>query len=704
MTTLEKSILAVFKNNPTKLLNYKQVAARLDLEADPKEVSAVLDKLVLEEKIAGLDRGKYHFIHQSSQIEGYVEITQRGSGYLICDDEGTEDVFIASSDLKHAFHGDKVLVNLYAQKSGKRLEGEVVEILERRKKNFVGTIQVSKDFAFVVSDDKKVYVDFYIPKEDLNGAEDGQKVIVKLKDWPDKAKNPYGKIVEVLGNPGENETEMHAIVAEFGFATQFPDDVLKEANAIKEKISKEEIAKRRDFRNTLTFTIDPEDAKDFDDAISYRIIDSELIEVGVHIADVSHYVVPGTKLDEDAFNRATSVYLVDRTIPMLPENISNFLCSLRPNEDKLCFAAVFHLNRKGEIHHEWFGKTIIHSQKRFAYEEAQEIIEGKQDAIFSDVLETLNNIAKELKEKRFKAGAISFETEEVKFRLDDEGKPIEVYKKIRKDAHKLIEEYMLLANRKVAEFVYKKAEANKKSAFPFVYRVHDLPNTDKVIEFNKFIKRFGFQIKTDSEIQIAKSINQLLHDAEGKPELGILQSMAIRTMAKAIYTSKKSSHYGLAFDYYTHFTSPIRRYPDLLAHRFLYAYLNGEKIHSKEIELLEKKCKHSSDMEQKAAEAERASTKYKQAEYLQSYVGRVFSGVISGVTEWGIYVELSENKCEGLVRLNTLFDDHYLFDEDQRIIVGKRNKKKFQIGDPVRVQVKKSDPIKRTIDFTLVIR
>jgi len=704
---LEKAIVALFKANPTSLLNYKQVTARLEYQGDRNDIIQALETLTKTEKLGELERGKYHHVHQLSQVEGKMDITARGAGFLVTGEEGVDDIFIAPGDLNGAFHGDTVLVSLYAKHKKKRLEGQVIEILKRAKSLFVGTLQRNRDVAFVLPDDKHMYTDIFIPKEHLQGAADGQKVLVEITDWPSDAKNPFGKISQILGEPGEHNTEMHAIVAEFGFPLAFPQAVLDQAEEIPVTIDPEEIAIRRDMRGTTTFTIDPADAKDFDDAISFKTLTKGRYEIGVHIADVSHYVRPGTLLDDDAYERATSVYLVDRTIPMLPEKLSNGVCSLRPHEDKLTFSAIFELDGAGTVHNQWFGKTVIYSDRRFSYEEAQEIIEnGKGE--YSEELLTLNAIAKNLKEARFRKGAISFETEEVKFRLDEEGRPVELYKKVRKDAHKLVEEYMLLANKKVAEFATPKkqsdaAPVDTKSDKPFVYRVHDSPNGEKLAEFSLFIKRFGYSIKFGDEDQIAGSFNKLLLEVEGKPEQNILQSMAIRTMAKAFYTTKALGHYGLAFDHYSHFTSPIRRYPDLMAHRLLEIYLNKQKL-PKDMDraTLEKQCKHSSEMESKAAEAERASVKYKQAEYLKPYVGRAFDGIISGVTDWGIFVELTENKCEGMIRLNALYDDFYEYDEKQRAVLGKRSKKRFMIGDQIRVTVKKTDPIKRTIDFNIV--
>jgi ribonuclease R len=539
--------------------------------------------------------------------------------------------------------------------------------------------------------------DIFIPLDGLNGAKQGEKAIAKITDWPEDAKNPIGIITRVLGKQGENNTEMNAILAEYGFPLQFPEEVEKEANEISDVISAEEIKKRRDFRNILTFTIDPFDAKDFDDAISFQRLENGNVEVGVHIADVSHYIIPDSALDKEAFNRATSVYLVDRVIPMLPEKLSNGLCSLRPKEDKLCSAAVFELDANANVINQWFGKTIIHSDRRFAYEEAQEIIEGNSKELYEE-MKTLNELAYKLRERKFKEGAISFESTEVKFKLDEAGKPTGVYVKERKDAHKLIEDYMLLANRKVAEFIAKKGKGKQK--YTFVYRAHDSPKEEALLNFANFAIRFGYKINTKNDKEIARSLNHLMEDVEGKKEQNVLTQLAIRSMAKAIYTTKKSSHYGLAFDYYTHFTSPIRRYPDVMVHRLLEHYLSGGKSVGEEE--YEKKSLHSSQMEKKAADAERASIKYKQAEYLENNIGKEYTGLISGVTEWGMYVEIIENKCEGMIRLRDITDDFYVWDEKNYCIIGQRKKKKYQLGDEVKISVKKVDLAKRQIDFTLV--
>jgi ribonuclease R len=539
--------------------------------------------------------------------------------------------------------------------------------------------------------------DIFIPLDRLNGAKDNYKAIAKIVDWPEDAKNPIGEITHVLGKQGENNAEMNAILADYGFPLAFPDEVEKQAESIKEEITKEEIAKRRDFREILTFTIDPADAKDFDDAISFQLLKNGNIEVGVHIADVSHYVKPDSALDKEAFERGTSVYLVDRVIPMLPERLSNGLCSLRPNEDKLCFSAVFELDNEANVIEQWFGRTIIHSDTRFSYEDAQEVLENKSGKHSKELLK-LNELAYKLRERKFKHGAISFESVEIKFRLDDQGKPLGVYVKERKDAHKLIEDFMLLANKKVAEFVAKKGKGKQK--YTFVYRSHDSPKEDALLNFSQFALKFGYKIDMSSGRETARSLNFLMADVEGKKEQNVLTQLAIRSMAKAVYTTKKHSHYGLAFDYYTHFTSPIRRYPDVMVHRLLELYLaDGKSVNEDEYE---KMSIHSSQMEKKAADAERASVKYKQAEYLQNNIGEEFNGIISGLTEWGMYVEIIANKCEGMIRLRDLNDDFYVLDEKNYCIIGQRRKKKYQLGDEVTIMVKKVDLGKRQIDFTLL--
>lgn len=696
---LSKLITDVFEKSGNKPLNYKQVAAKLNLHDDESR-GLILDILKEETKKGILnepEKGKFILKQLKTFVSGKVDMTSDGSAYIVSEDEFEEDIYVAPRKLRNALNGDIVKVYVYAKNKGRKKDGEVVEILQRAKMDFTGIINLSDRFAFFIPDDRKMLHDIFIPIDSLKGAKDKDKAIARIVDWPEDAKNPIGEITHVLGKQGENNAEMNAILADYGFPLAFPDEVEKQAEAIQEIILAKEIAKRRDFRKILTFTIDPADAKDFDDAISFRKLDNGNIEVGVHIADVSHYVKQGTALDKEAFERGTSVYLVDRVIPMLPERLSNGLCSLRPNEDKLCFSAVFELDQEANVVEQWFGKTIIHSDTRFSYEDAQEVLENKTGK-HSEELVKLNELAYILRERKFKHGAISFESVEVKFNLDEHGKPLGVYVKERKDAHKLIEDYMLLANKKVAEFIAKKGKGKQK--LTFVYRSHDSPKEDALLSFSQFALKFGYKIDISSGRETAKSLNFLMADVEGKKEQNVLTKLAIRSMAKAVYTTKKHSHYGLAFDYYTHFTSPIRRYPDVMVHRLLELYLTGSKSVSEDE--YEKFSMHSSQMEKKAADAERASVKYKQAEFLQNNVGMEYIGIISGLTEWGMYVEIIENKCEGMIRLRDLNDDFYVLDEKNYCIIGQRRKKKYQLGDEVKIIVKKVDLAKRQIDFSLV--
>ncbi|MBM3402917.1 MAG: ribonuclease R, partial [Bacteroidetes bacterium] len=696
---LTKLITDVFEKSGNKALNYKQVASRLNLHDE--ESRALILEVLREETRKGIlkepDKGKFILKQLKTFISGRVDMTSDGSAYIISDDEFEEDIYVAPRKLRNALHGDLVKVYVYAKNRGRKKEGEVVEILQRAKIDFTGIVKLSDRFAFFIPDDRKMLHDIFIPLDGLNGAMDGYKAIAKIIDWPEDAKNPIGEITHVLGKQGENNAEMNAILADYGFPLAFPDLVEKEAESIKDEITKEEIAKRKDYRKILTFTIDPADAKDFDDAISFQKLKNGNFEVGIHIADVSHYVQSGSALDKEAFERGTSVYLVDRVIPMLPERLSNGLCSLRPHEDKLCFSAIFELDDDANVHEQWFGRTIIHSDTRFSYEEAQEVLENKNGKHSEELLK-LNELAYKLRDRKFKHGAISFESVEIKFRLDEQGKPLGVYVKERKDAHKLIEDFMLLANKKVAEFIAKKGKGKQK--LTFVYRSHDSPKEDALLSFSQFASKFGYKIDMSSGKETARSLNYLMADVEGKKEQNVLTQLAIRSMAKAIYTTKKHSHYGLAFEYYTHFTSPIRRYPDVMVHRLLELYLaNGKSVNEEEYE---KMSIHASQMEKKAADAERASVKYKQAEYLQNNIGESFNGIISGLTEWGMYVEIIANKCEGMIRLRDLNDDFYVLDEKNYCIIGQRRKKKYQLGDEVRILVKKVDLNKRQIDFALV--
>lgn len=693
-------IVDIFEKSPHQALNYKQVAGKLNL-TDTESKNAIQFILQEESRGAGLfkevDRGKYILKEVKAFATGKIDMTADGSAFVVLEDEFEDDIYIAPRKLRNALHGDTVKVHTYEKKRGKRKEGEVVEILQRAKTEFTGIINISPRFAFFIADNRKMLTDIFVPLDDLNGAKDGEKVVVTITDWPEDSKNPVGKVKYVLGKQGESNTEMNAILADFGFPLAFPDAVDAASEAIPDQISPAEIAKRRDFRQVLTLTIDPADAKDFDDALSFRLLDNGNYEVGVHIADVTHFVQPDGVLDTEAYERGTSVYLVDRVIPMLPERISNNLCSLRPKEDRLSFSAVFEMDANARITNEWFGKTVIHSNQRLSYEEAQEVLEGKESE-YSDALLTLNKLAYILRDRKFKNGAINFESTEVKFKLDEAGKPLGVYVRERKDAHKLIEDFMLLANRRVAEFIGKQGKGKQQKTF--VYRSHDAPNPENMTAFAQFAARFGHKLNLRSEKETARSLNGLMERIEGSKEQNVLTTLAIRSMAKAIYTTKKTSHYGLAFDYYTHFTSPIRRYPDMMVHRLLEYYLNGGS--NVMADAYEKMCEHSSQMEKKAADAERASVKYKQAEFLEDQIGTEYTGLISGVTEWGIYVEIEENKCEGMVRLRDLTDDFYALDEKNYAVIGKRNKKVYQLGDEVQIKVKKVDLSRRQIDFTMV--
>lgn len=709
--TFSERILKILSKNANKPFNYKQIAAILELDDTKSRNEIIKDLKILaaEKVIIESEPGKY-LVKAVSQdyYEGTIDMTSRKTAYFICEDF-EEDVFIPTNNLNHALDKDKVKVYVYNRRRGKKPEGEVIEVLERAKSEFVGVIDIQKNFAFVTTANAKMYTDIFIPKDKIGDAEQGDVVIARIEDWPKKADSPFGSIIKVLGKPGEHDTEIHAILAEYGLPYDFPIDVELYAQKIDTSIQESEIRNRRDMRDTLTFTIDPKDAKDFDDALSFKKLDNGNFEIGVHIADVSFYLKEGTILDDEAYKRATSVYLVDRVVPMLPEVLSNFACSLRPQEEKYTFSAIFEINEKAQVINQWFGRTVIFSDQRFAYEEAQYIIETKDDTIPTEISITgkpykvdaaivdatlkLDELAKILRRKRMADGAISFDKVEVKFNLNEAAEPVGVYFKVSKDANHLIEEFMLLANRKVAEFIGKQKKT-------FVYRIHDEPNEDKLINLQTIISKFGYSINFKSKADISKSLNTLLSDVVGKKEQNLVDTLTIRSMSKAKYSTDNIGHYGLAFDYYSHFTSPIRRYPDVMVHRLLQYYLDGGK--SADADVYEEKCEHSSTMEGLATNAERDSVKYMQVKYMQDHKDQEFLGVISGVTEWGIYVEIVENKCEGMCRIREIKDDYYTFDEKQYALVGEISKQLLQLGDEVIVKVKNADLVKKQLDFHFI--
>ena len=708
-----QSILTILKSDRKQTFNHKQIAAKLKVNdaSSRNQIIKNLHKLAAQKEIEEVERGKFQLISSKEYFIGKVDMAARGNAYIISD-AFEDDVFIASNNMHKALHGDTVELYIYNRKKNGKQEGEVTQIIERARTEYVGVVQLNEKFAFVVPDSNKMPVDVFVPLSKTMKAADGDKVLVSLEEWPEKAECPNGSIIKILGKPGDHNTEIHSILAEYGLPYEFPTEVEAFANNIDTSINEGEIAKRRDMRSTLTFTIDPKDAKDFDDALSFKQLSNGNYEIGIHIADVSHYLQEGTILDDEAYERATSVYLVDRVVPMLPEVLSNNACSLRPLEEKFTFSAVFEINNKALIENQWFGRTVTYSDARFAYEEAQHIIETEESAIPSeiaingeaytvdptikDAILKLDELAKIMRSKRMKNGAISFDKAEVKFNLDKSNNPVGVFFKTSKDANKLIEEFMLLANKKVAEFIGKQSPQKT-----FIYRIHDEPDDQKLAGLQRIVSQFGHQLNFKSRETTTHSLNTLLKNVKGTKEQNLVDTLTIRCMSKAVYSTKNIGHYGLAFKHYGHFTSPIRRYPDVMSHRLLQYYLDGNKSTSED--LFEEKCKHASNMEYLATKAERDSIKYMQVKYMQDHKDDTFLGVISGVTEWGMYVEIIENKCEGMIRIRDIKGDFYRFDAEEFALIGERTKTKYQLGDEVEVRVKQADLVKKHLDFILNI-
>ena len=696
---LSERLVNYLYTKANETLTSKQIFRDLSLTTHPLKMlcSDIISEMIEDGFLIMIEKSRFKLNDHGLIMTGTFQRKSNGKNSFIPDD-GSETVSIAERNSAHAMNNDKVKIALFAKKKKKDLEGEVIEIIERANDTFVGTLKVDKYYAFLLTENRTLANDIFIPKDKLKDGKSGDKAVVKIIEWPDEAKNPIGEVIDILGKAGDNTTEMHAILAEFGLPYVYPKAVEEAADKIPTEISDEDLEGREDFRNVTTFTIDPKDAKDFDDALSIRKIKDNLWEIGVHIADVTHYVKEGSIIDKEAEKRATSVYLVDRTVPMLPEKLCNQLCSLRPNEEKLSYSVIFKMNDKGEVKDSHITKTIINSNRRFTYEEAQDIIETGKGEYCEEILE-LNRLAQKLREQRLANGAIDFDRVEVRFEIDETGKPISVYFKESKEANKLIEEFMLLANRTVAEYVGKVPKDKKAKVFP--YRIHDLPDPDKLENLNVFINRFGYKIRTSgSNKEVAKSINKLLNDVHGKKESDLVETVSLRAMQKARYSTDNIGHYGLAFDYYTHFTSPIRRFPDMMVHRLLSRYITGGRTVQKE--KYEEMCVHSSAMEQIAANAERASIKYKQVEYMSERIGKEYDGVISGVTEWGIYVEVNENKCEGMIPMRDLSDDYYDFDEKNYCLTGRKRHKKYSLGDPIRIKVARASIEKKQLDYALV--
>lgn len=695
---LAELLVTFFRTRPETSFGLKQIFGSLNLTTHPLKMLCVdiIDEMLEENFLVETEKGHFQLNGRGQIMTGVFQRKSNGKNTFIPDDGG-DPIAISDSNSAHAMNGDKVKIALSARRRRHDPEGQVLEILEHSDTPFVGTLKVSKNYAFLLTETNTLANDIFIPKDKLKGGKDGDKAVVRITEWPEDAKNPFGEVIDILGKAGENTTEMHAILAEYGLPYHYPQNVEAAAEKISAEITPEDYAEREDCRDVTTFTIDPKDAKDFDDALSIRQLKPGLWEVGVHIADVSHYVKEGSVIDKEAVKRATSVYLVDRTIPMLPERLCNFICSLRPDEEKLTYSVIFTMNEKAEVKDYRIRHTVIKSNRRFTYEEAQDIIETGKGEYKEEILE-LNKLAQILREKRMANGSINFDRCEVKFEIDENGKPLSVYFKESKEANKLIEEFMLLANRTVAEHIGNVPKNKKPKVFP--YRIHDLPDPDKLENLSQFIARFGYKIRTGgTKTEVSKSINRLLNDIDGKKEQNLIETVSLRAMQKARYSIHNIGHYGLAFDYYTHFTSPIRRYPDLMVHRLLTRYLAGGR--TAQADKYEELCEHSSAMEQTAAAAERASVKYKQVEFMGERIGNVYDGVISGVTEWGLYVEINENKCEGMVPMRDLGDDYYEFDEKNYCLIGRKRHQKFSLGDPVQIKVARANLEKKQLDFVL---